>query len=186
MNQRDIIYSAICGLAVSWIAADFFNNYALIFLFILPLMAVAGLWLFDLIGTKVPFVRQVGKFSLAGAFADVIDIKVFQLLFLFLPVPLFIKFISSIVAILIKYWINKFWAFEKNGITGLNKEMIKFFIITIGGLLLNICVFYFFTQIIGPQFSLSTYLWVELSIILSALGAAIWNFLGYKFIVFKK
>jgi hypothetical protein len=38
----------------------------------------------------------------------------------------------------------------------------------------------------GPQFSIQTKIWEELSIILAALVAAIWNFLGYKFIVFKK
>jgi len=183
MRRNDIILAIICGLAVSWIAADFFKKYWLIFFIVLPVLSVIGLWTVDLIGKKFLFVHQVGKFVLAGAFADVVDIKVFQFLFLFIPFSLPIKAASFIVATFVKYFSDKHWTFQKHEKEDMHKEMAKFFMVAIVGLLINVVLFYFLGKI---RIGIPAKLWVELSIILAAVGAGTWNFLGYKFIVFKK
>ena len=183
MNKKDIIFAIICGLSVSWIAIDFFGKYGFIFCIIFPILSVIGLWVVELIGKKFLFVHQAGKFGLAGAFADVVDIKVFQFLFLFLPIPLLLKTISFIIATFVKYVSDKYWTFEKNGRDGMHKEIAKFFMVAILGLLINVASFYFFSRI---KTGLPVKTWQELSIILAALVVAIWNFCGYKFIVFKK
>jgi hypothetical protein len=51
------------------------------------------------------------------------------------------------------------------------------------GLAIDVVSFYYFSKI---KTGISLKLWVELSIIFAALIAAVWNFLGYKFLVFKK
>jgi putative flippase GtrA len=204
MNKRDIIYAIISGLAVAWIGMDFFPQYGLLFFIVLPVLSVLGLLLCLPAGRQATgrwqkpiFIGQVGKFGLVGAFADVVDIKVFQILFLFAPLPLFLKGISFFIATAIKYLANKHWTFLTQGISvqdgpafakgsGVAKEMVQFFTVAIIGLLINVVAFYCATQIIGPQFGISVELWTELGIIFSALVVAIWNFLGYKFIVFKK
>jgi putative flippase GtrA len=183
MNKNDVIFAIVCGLAVAWIAFDFFVKYGWIFFIILPLLSIIGLWLCDLIGRKIFIVRQAGRFALAGAFADVIDIKVFQLLIIFAPFSLFFKAISFLVAMAIKFWANKHWAFEKPGKDGIKKEAIQFLIVTLIGLALDVFSFYYLSRI---KIGISTKLWVELSIIFAALVTAVWNFLGYKFVVFKK
>lgn len=185
MNKRDVIFAVICGLAVAWVVLDFALPFARAFFVILPVLSVAGLLLCDILGKKLLFVRQAGRFVLVGVFADVVDIKVFQLLFWLVPFSLFFKIVSFLIAVVIKYAINKYWTFEKTG-EGASREAVQFFAVTIVGLLLNVASFYCATKIIGPQFALSTTLWTELSIIFAALVAAIWNFLGYKFLVFKK
>jgi len=186
MNKNNITFAILCGLAVSWIAFDFFEIYGWIFFIILPILSVVGLWMAEVVGRKILFVHQAGRFALAGAFADVIDIKVFQLLILFAPFSITFKAISFLVATFIKYWANKYWAFdtspEQKKIFWDN-QMAYFFLITAGGLALNVFSFYYLNKI---QTSISSHLWTELSIIFAALVAAIWNFLGYKFIVFKK
>lgn len=200
MRKKDTIFAIVCGLAVAWIAADFFKGPegypGWFFFFIVPALSVIGLWLVDLIGKKILFVKQAGRFALAGAFADVIDIKVFQLLFLLAPFSLVFKGISFLIATVVKYLANKHWAFPARigyaeGVAGgrkndIIKELIQFFVVTLGGLILNVGSFYYFTKIMGPQFSMPVKAWTELSIIFSALVVAIWNFSGYKFIVFKK
>ena len=183
MNKRDIFFAALCGLVVSWVAADFFKKYSLFFLFILPVGAVIGLWILDLISKKAPFTKQLGKFALAGAFADVFDIKTFQLLFLFIPLPLLVKSISFVVGTFIKYWFDKYWTFEKHETKDMHKEMARFFLVAIVGLLLNVVSFYCFAKI---NLSMSRHLRMELSIIFAAITSGLWNFLGYKFLVFKK
>lgn len=186
MSKKDIFFPIFCGLAVAWIATDFFAKNFWIYFFIgLPLLSVFGLWLVNLIGLKYLFIKQVGKFVLVGAFADVIDIKVFQGLFIFAQFYIIFKAISFLVATFVKFWLNKYWAFEKNGKEHINKEAVQFFIVTLLGLLINVASFYYFARIMGPQFSMPQETWTELSIIFSALVSAVWNFLGYKHFVFK-
>ena len=199
MKVTDIIFALVGGRVVAWIAADFLKGYGIeiIFLYkvllyyVLPLFSLFCLWLAHLIGKRFLFVFQIAKFLLIGAVATVVDIKMFQLsawLFsLSLVVsPLIPKGISFLIATSAKYWGNKHWAFEKNDKEGIKKEIIQFFTITLVGLALDVAAFYYFTKILGPQFQTPIKVWTELSIILAALTAASWNFLGYKFVVFKK
>ena len=82
MKKIDIIFAVICGLAVAWIAGDFLPKYGIVFYAILPVLSILGLWIVEIVGRKLLFLHQSGKFALVGAFADVVDIKVFQLLIL--------------------------------------------------------------------------------------------------------
>ncbi|MCX6718374.1 MAG: GtrA family protein [Candidatus Staskawiczbacteria bacterium] len=201
MKRNDIIFAIICGLAVAWVGMDFLPKYGWMFFIILPILSVAGLLLClpagrqATTGYKKPlFLGQLGKFALAGAFADVVDIKVFQILFFLLPFSLIIKSVSFLVATAIKYWANKHWAFGDGEIVGFLsrakkltiseiKEIGQFLLITLVGLAINVISFYYFSRM---KTGLSIKIWTEISIILSALVVALWNFLGYKFIVFKK
>jgi putative flippase GtrA len=183
MTKKDIIFATVCGLSVSWLAFDFFGKYGLIAIIILPILSIIGLWVVELIGKKLLFVHQAGKFALAGAFADVVDIKVFQLVFLFLPFSLPVKAISFIVGTFVKYFSDKHWAFEKPDKENMHKEIAKFFLVAMVGLGINVVSFYFFSKM---EVILPAKIWQELSIILAALVTAIWNFTGYKFLVFKK
>ena len=183
MTKNDIIFAIICGLSVAWIGVDFFGDYGLILFLIFPALSVLGLWIVELIGRKYLFVHQFGKFGLAGALASVVDIKVFQLLFLFLPFSLACKAISFFIAAIVKYLSDKYWTFQKNEKKNMHIEMLKFFGVVATGSLLNVASFYFFSKIkVGLPFKT----WQEASIIFAILITAIWNFVGYKFIVFKK
>jgi putative flippase GtrA len=191
MKKIDLIFAVICGLSVSWLVVDFFDKDGWISFIVLPVFSVIGLWLVELTGRKFLFVHQAAKFFLIGALAAVVDIKIFQLSvwffsFFIIISPLISKGVSFFVATVAKYWGNKNWAFEKKGKDGIKKEIVQFFAITLIGMLLDISAFYYFTKIMGPQFSMPDKVWTELSIIFSALVAAIWNFSGYKFFVFKK
>jgi len=179
MKKNDIILAIICGLAVAWIASDFLVKYSWIFFIILPILSIAGLLLCDIFGKKFLFIRQAGKFVLAGSFADVIDIKVFQILFLLLPFSLLVKSISFVIATAIKYWANKHWAFEKPE----SGQVVQFFLVTLIGLAIDVVSFYYLSRI---NIGILMKLWVELTIIAAAIITSIWNFLGYKFLVFKK
>ena len=188
MRKNDIIFSAICGLSVVWVCDDFLikyglREYSLVLLFLLPILSVFGLWLTDLIGRKKIFARQGGKFILAGSFANVVDIKIFQFIFLFLPNKSVVKLISFSIATVVKYFSDKHWTFEKHERKDMHKEMGKFFLVAVVGAAMNVVSFYFLTKI---KTGISANLWIELSIILAAIISGLWNFLGYKYIVFKK
>lgn len=199
MKVIDIIFALICGRVVGWIFVDFAKGFGIemlwyqryLFYIFLSFLSLFCLWIAYLLGKKFPFIFQAAKFFLIGAFSAVVDIKIFQLsawLFSLTIVvsPLIPKAISFLVATFVKYWGNKHWAFENHQKENIKKEVLQFFAVTLIGLVLDVAAFYYFTKMMGPQFEIPVKVWTELSIVFAALAAAIWNFLGYKFLVFKK
>jgi putative flippase GtrA len=208
MKIIDVLFALICGRVMAWLAYDFLKGYGLDIGFwrwflaiLLPIISLICLWLAYLIGKKLPFVFQVAKFVLIGALATVVDLELFELsvwLFSIASLTTTVSALSSagvliaskgasfFLATCAKYWGNKYWAFEKSEKENWKKEMVKFFMITLVGLILDVGFFFYFSKILGPQFGTPLEVWVKLSVILAAIAAASWNFLGYKFFVFKK
>jgi putative flippase GtrA len=96
------------------------------------------------------------------------------------------KAVSFIVATIAKYWANKFLAFEKKEMAKVGTEFTQFFVVTLIGLGINVAVASFVVNNIGPQFGLTSEMWGNVGGIAAAIVGFGWNFLGYKFIVFKK
>ena len=69
---------------------------------------------------------------------------------------------------------------------GAKKEFGKFFLVSLGGFIINVTVASLVVNLIQPQFGLSETIWANIGGIVAALVTVIWNFLGYKFLVFKK
>ena len=195
MKVIDVIFGLICGAVIGWLFSDFLNGWLVGWYYLLGLWvlfactALVGLWLADLIGRKILFIYQVAKHLLVGAFATVIDLKLFELLVWLLAVsinPITAKGMSFVFSVLIKYAGNKYWAFEQHQKENWHKEALQFFFITIIGLLIDLGVFYYATNVVGAPSGINVMLWTKLSVILAAIAAAAWNFLGYKFLVFKR
>ncbi len=195
MDKVDIFFSLFCGWTVSFLVKDFlfsggvrmgFFHSALLWT-ALPLLALVCLWIASLIGKKFFFVFQGAKHILVGAFATVVDARFFDfLLAVIIPFPLVSKGISFFISTLIKYSGNKYWTFQKPERENWHVELVKFLAIMLVGLAIDVSVFHYLTNILGPQFAISSALWVKSSVVFSAMVAAIWNFTGDKFLVFKK
>jgi len=142
-------------------------------------------------------ISQFLKFGVVGVFNTLVDLGVFNLLiFLFGLVhgPLFMVFktISFTVAVTNSYFMNKHLVFKARHILNLNgndrsREFSLFFVVSVLGLLLNVIVSYavFMTgKTIAPE--ASYYLFANVGALLGSGVVMIWNFFGYKFLVFKK
>jgi len=197
MRIIDIIFALVSGWMVNWVAFDILRGFGVDFglwrwllSWVFPIIALSFLWLSHLIGRKILFVFQAAKHILVGAFATVVDLKIFEgLAILFssaIGFSLIFKGISFLLSTSLKYWGNKHWAFEKHEKETPLKEISQFFIVTLIGLALDTGSFFYFTKIMGVQFSLTPHLWTEFSVIFAAIIAAVWNFTAYKFLVFKK
>lgn len=199
MKKIDIILAVVCGLAVGFVAADFLTageaelSLAKLFflLVFLSLVSLACLWATEILSGNFLFIFQAAKHLLVGAFVTVVDLKVFEfllamLLFSFPAGSIAAKAISFLFATIVKYLGNKYWAFQKNERENLHKEAFYFFIITLVGLGIDISVFYWLTEISGTAYGFGLSLWLKLSVIIAGASAALWNFAGYKFLVFKK
>ena len=194
MKKTDIFLSLIAGLGLAFLARGFpffSQKIKIIFFLLLPLLSFLGLNLSFLLGKKFTFFFQAGKFVLAGILATLCDLFIFKGLRFFFPFSFAwlvssFKGISFLVATFFKYWLNKFWAFEKKEKEGMGREILKFYLVTFLGMIFNVIIFYFFFVIIGPLFNIPLANWETISVILAALFVATWNFLGYKIFVFQK
>lgn len=208
MKRFDIILSLVIGAITGCFfyfltmdsGIDFFSRIKHLFWILVVSFSVLsplGLWICFLIGKKFLWVFQAGKFFLLGVMATLTDIIVFKFfLNLFFDFAVFnlktewlrniSKGISFLIVTFVKYWGNKFWTFGKTERNEMKKEITQFFIITAIGLAINVTVFSFGANTIGPQFEIPVKVWESVWVIIAAFASFSWNFLGSKFIVFKK
>jgi putative flippase GtrA len=167
--------------------------YSLLWLIIpiFPAMAAFCLWIASLIGKKYLSVHQLAKFLLIGVLATIFDLGILNLFIKSTGIAAGASFnlfkgISFIVAVIVKYIPDKYWAFKKKETADIKKEFAQFFTVTLAGLIINLTVAHIIVNVIGPQFGLDAKSWGNLGGIGATIITFAWNFIGYKFFVFKK
>lgn len=157
-----------------------------------PILAIIFIYFAEIIGKKFLFVYQLAKFLLVGAFFAVFDLIILNLLIVWLGISkeqiikyaLFVA-ISFVIVTILKYFANKYWAFEKREKERMEREFAVFFVVTtISGILQVVFASFAFKTLISLKFP--ELLAGNLGKIFGIVLASLWNFLGYKFIVFKK
>lgn len=198
MKRVDIILALVTGESLAWLISWFLKNSGIeinlpiwFLPVLLPILALVGLWVCYLIGKKYLFVFQLGKFLLIGVLATLVDLAILNFLMEIFDITRGIVYsifvaTSFIVATCLKYSGDKLWAFEKFGKEKIGVEFSQFFIITIIGGVIHTGVASLVVNIIGPQFGISSLIWANIGKISGIIVGSVWNFLGYKFIVFKK
>ena len=161
----------------------------------LPLALPAGVifatFLCQILGKKYLIVFQAGKSFLIGILNTAIDFGVLNFLMGIFGITSGVfysifKGISFSTATINSYFWNKFWAFGQKETSPGIKEFSKFASIALFGLLIHIFVASLIVNVIGPQFGISTKIWANIGALIAVFFGFSWNFLGYKFIVFKK
>ncbi len=162
-----------------------------IFPVVLPALALVGLWIVDKTREKLLVLYQAGKNILVGILNTLVDLTVLNFLLALFSVTSGVLFslfkaISFCVATFHSYVWNKYWTFEKTETSVETKEVSGFYLVAIGGLVINVALSSFLVNIVGPQFGIPSQLWANLSVIFATVGNFVWNFTGYKLIIFKK
>lgn len=135
--------------------------------------------------------KQISKFIVVGVINTGIDFAVLNLL-MFLTGTysgkwlILFNSISFTTAVINSYFMNKRWTFqaqtaEKNS----GKKFMQFIIVSIIGISINNAVVYAITTLFTLLFGLSSQLWTNVAKIFATAVSMIWNFIGYKFFVFK-
>ncbi len=194
MKKIDVIIALIIGELTALYFAFLFKDvncsvWALCVIF--PILSIVCLWIAFLIGKKYALIFQGAKFLLIGTLGALIDLGILNTLIWISAISsglLFsvFKTISFIIANFCKYFGHKLWVFEKKEMIGIGKEFSRFFLVSLGGLIINVAVASLMVNLIEPQFGLSETIWANIGAITAAFATIIWNFAGYKFIVFKK
>lgn len=133
---------------------------------------------------------QLGKYVLVGGFNFLLDASILNF-FLFAtkltvgwPQTGF-KGVSFVLGIVSSYLLNKHWTFSAASKKDTKKEIYQFVLISGVGFMLNIGADYFFVNMVGSFWNMKPILWAQFSAVMAGAITMSWNFLGYKFIVFK-
>lgn len=204
INKKDIFLSFLCGLLAGLFLiliiknpeVDEFKKLAEFgnLIWLLPLI-LSFLFSLGIVGVGIIFksfksLFQLSKFIETGVLNTFIDMGILNGLMWFFGVTsgIFIvpfNIFSFSCATGNSYFWNKFWTFERKDKAGV-KEFLTFFTITMVGMGINTLIVFLGTTFIAPVFDLSGGAWANLVKIAATFVSMIWNFIGYKFIVFKE
>ncbi len=146
---------------------------------------------------KFPVIEQFVKFALIGVLNTGVDLVILNIETIFTNIKQGFGYaiqqgIAFVVAVTVSYFLNKYWAFQDKSKTQEGRKFSQFLIISIIGGLINVTVATLaVTYLQNPvnhlfHLSLSAQIWVSLGALCGTAIGLIWNFIGYKFIVFKK
>lgn len=199
LTVRDLFFAAINGAFIGILTPFIFSNLALslpipipVFIPLLALLSALGVGFGYLLSKTVrPFFFQLSKFGLIGVANTVIDLGIYNL-FIFMSdvssgylIAVFKSF-SVLAAIVNSYVWNKFWSFEKKGTANVGEEFTQFLLISLVGLLLNVGITAFVVNWIGAPVGMAEKTWANIGGLTASMLVLTWNFIGYKFFVFKK
>ena len=216
MTKKDTIFSAVIGAEVGlafqpiiynlWpeIQKFIFNTigldlprtfwlHALVVAFF-AILAPLALYVLSFISKFVKVAYQFGKFAAVGSSNTFLDLGLLNLGIMFMdlkegtPKFFIVATGTAVISTVNSYVWNKFWTFEA-GKREENRiwEIIKFYAVTGAAALVNGAITSMAAvQIVGDGDGASGSLAATLGKVIGILSAFLINFLGYKFIVFKK
>ena len=204
LTHKDIVSSLAIGELVSWFALFVLKNPAIaefskvagltwlnwVLPIGLPLLFLVGMFVVAWLNRFVGFLFQLAKYAQIGVLNTLVDFGILNLLIWTTNTTSGWKLgvfniISFSVAVVNSYFWNKFWTFEsKAGAQG--KEFVSFVTVSFIGVLINTAIVYLGAGLANSIPDVSAGGWINLVKILATVVSLVWNFLGYKFFVFKK
>jgi|SRR3990167_6196015 len=153
----------------------------------LPILVTFGMLVAYLIGGKIALLWQVAKFSLVGVLNTAIDFGILNFLSAIFSVTkgfgiVPVNAASVAIAVVNSFYWNKEWVFA----TKREVNFVTFTAVTLIGLSINTGIVYFLTTFVSPILMTSEALWANLAKVLATSLSLVWNFLGYKLIVFRR
>lgn len=143
---------------------------------------------------RFPFIKQIIKFFAVGVMNTGIDLVVLNALMFASGETQgvyysFFKALSFFAAVVFSYYINKNWTFRDSSSSDSQKKFYQFIAISIIGAFINVGVASLVVNFIKPMIGLgflTGQLWGNIGALCGTAIGLFWNFVGYKFIVFKK
>jgi len=197
--KKDILIGACVGfltgifllIILSYLDIDFRNKNIIAPLGV-SLLFAAGVWFGYFLSRFLAVFRQFGKFAAVGFLSASIDFAVLN----------FVSSVSGItagttvglinvpgflVAVFNGYLWNKLWVFHSvSRGESLFRDFPKFLAVTAMGLLINSGVIVAVTTHIPNSGGLDPKEWLNFAKVVASVAALIWNFIGYRLVVFTK
>lgn len=154
------------------------------------MLAPLALFLLSILGKLVPVLYQFGKFAAVGTLNTFVDIGVLNLEILLFGTPAawpyrLFKAVSFLAATTNSFVWNKFWTFDSREPANAS-QALKFYSVAVIGFILNVgTASYIFSNVNRPG-GVAPNLWANVGAIVGVGAAFLWDFLGYKYLVFKE
>ena len=203
LKKVDLILTLVIGEICAWliiligknlsgenpaifILLPYFKYLPIVF----PVLCLMGLLVAYFLGKAIPIIYQLAKFILVGGLNFLIDMGVLNFLIFATGISTGItqsgfKAVSFLLAMLNSYLGNKYWTFKRTTQEGVFQEFLQFLIVSVIGFAFNLTIDYVFVNTVGPLGGMALKTWAQFSAFVAAALAMVWNFLGYKFIVFN-
>jgi putative flippase GtrA len=198
MRKKDLVVSVIAGVLIGLLTIPTIEQLPLpgalaklgavkVGLF-LGLLSIIGYLVSELLAKWVKVFRQLGRFAIVGILNTVLDFAVLNLLIVGSGIAegaaaSAFKGISFTIAVINSYYWNKYWTFEFK--EKVNREFLQFFVVSAVGFVLNVAAFTIVVSVIGPVGGIAQGVWANIGALAGTFTGLAWNFIGYKFIVFK-
>lgn len=212
--KKDYIFGIIAGFIIGALLMPILQTakpelflslkFALIpvFTVLVPLGLVVASW----ISRAVPIIWQLAKFIVIGVLNTLVDIGALAyMLYLaslssshvassdilftfFVPVAFYTlyKSISFLIANVNSYFWNKYWTFEVSDGKKSSTELTQFLIVSFIGFIINVAASSFIFSSFHKIGGMTPDQWALVGAAAGSISGLAWNFIGYKFIVFKK
>lgn len=197
LTKKDYFLISFIGLSFALFSIPILKNLKLSFfeinaativglIIFFTILANIGLFIASLIAKKIPVILQVAKFGAVGAFNTFLDWGVFNILIAISGVaegylPAVFAGIGFIIANIGSYFWNKHWTFSSQKGT-----ILQFFIVSLVGFLVKVGLVFVLVKIVKAQGGADNEQWANIANVAGTMISMVWNFVGYKFWVFKK
>lgn len=214
LKRKDCVFGILSGLLIGLLflpilkaaKPDLYDKFAI---FVVPFFLIGtplGLIVASLISKKISIIWQIAKFGVIGVLNTLVDIGSLALITFLLrsssgidpkkellvisgaaiTVYSIYKAITFVIANINSYFWNKHWTFNQNPEKKTHAQFLQFFAVSVVGFIINVLVASAVFKTLGT-FSMFTD--DQQGLLGAAAGSIIglaWNFIGYKFIVFKE
>ena len=196
LTKTDYLIGGLIGFLAGCFAIPFVVTLGLrdtAILLLLPwgvgIVFGVGIFVANILSRKLTFIAQFGKFVAVGFLNTMIDFGILNLVSTLAGVTSGIvvggvNVPGFVVAVSNSYFWNKFWVFKDKN-KKLSEDFPQFVAVTIGGLLLNTVIVIALTSYIRPLLGLDPKRWLNIAKLIATIFTLVWNFVGYKFIVFR-
>jgi len=180
---------------------------ALVF-YIVPFFLIAtplGTIIAYKIGLRFALIWQLAKYVVVGGMNTLVDLGILTLVILvsknfgvsaedliysgLLTITFYsiYKGFSFIIANINSFYWNKYWTFSRKDTEQKSSaQFVQFFTVSLIGLLINVVIASLVFRSVPPFADLNPDQWGLIGAAAGSLTGMVWNFLGYKFIVFEK
>lgn len=139
-------------------------------------------------------IQQFAKFFLIGIMNTLLDLLILNIETILTGAksgyPFAIqKGVSFLVAVCFSYFMNKYWAFQDKDKEKQAKKFSQFLFVSLIGMGINMTAATVAVTYVQPLIhinALTPQLWVTIGGLCGSAAGLLWNFVGYKFWVFKK
>lgn len=154
-----------------------------------PVLALAGVFIAKHIFSRLPVLWQFVKFALIGVANTAISFGIFNILVAITniaagPLTAFFEGVAFIFSVSNSYFWNSHWSFENKNPRTI-KEFFTFLTVTVIGLVISSLTIYLLTTFVSHG-SMDPKQWANIAKVIATILTAVWNFLGFKLIVFKE